>query len=188
MTRKPYVVDLADLGTDFLSLGGKFMPGDIDFSGDDVRQAGPLDWSLSVELKGGGARLVGQLRTAIRLACVRCVEPIDRELRREFDLFFEAREAELFSGNEEVELEDADTSTAFLAGTELLLDEVVHEQVVLAVPMKPLCKEDCKGLCSTCGMNLNDGECDCQRRRVNPAFAPLIEFKKNLEDWSGPSD
>ena len=188
MTRKPYVVDLADLGKETLWLGGTFMPGDIDFSDDDVRQSEGLDWSLSVELKGGGARVVGQLSTAIQLTCVRCVEPIDRGLQRKFDLFFEPREAELFSTNDHIELEDADTSTAFMAGTALLLDEIVHEQVLLAVPMKPMCKEDCKGLCATCGMNLNTGKCDCQRLPVNPAFAPLMEFKKKLENRKGPSD
>ena len=187
MTRKPYVVDLSDLGTEMLSLGGTFMPGDIDFSDDDVRQSEGLDWSLSVELEGGAVRVVGQLRTAIQLTCVRCVEPIDRGLQRKFDLFFEPREAELFRKNDEVELADVDTSTAFMAGTELLLDEIVHEQVLLAVPMKPLCKEDCKGLCATCGRNLNTGECDCQRRPVDSAFAPLMEFKKKLENRKGPS-
>ena len=182
MTMKQYAVDLADLESDELVLEGVFPPEDIDFSGDELRQLGELNWSATVDQKGSGIRFVGRLHTEVRLACVRCVEPIDEEIDRQFDLFFELHESDLFRNNEEVRLEESDTSTAFIVGSELFVDEVMHEQVLLAIPMKPLCSADCHGLCSTCGTNLNVNECRCTGPVTNPVFEPLLELKKRLED------
>ncbi len=181
MTKRAHVVDLADLGSETLSLAGVFAPGEIDFSGDDLEQADVLEWRASVEGQTGGARFAGELRTTVRLRCVRCVSPLQRPLEGKFDLFFERRESELFRDRDEIELDASDTATAFLAGTELALDQVMHEQVVLALPMKPLCDPSCRGLCAGCGANLNLGPCACPARPNNPAFEPLLELKKRLE-------
>ena len=181
MTKRAHVVDLADLGSETLSLAGVFAPGEIDFSGDDLEQTGALAWTASIQGQSGGARFAGELRTNVRLRCVRCVSPIDRPLEGTFVLFFERRERELFRDRDEVELDPSDTATAFLAGTELAVDQVMREQVVLSLPMKPLCDSACRGLCAGCGANLNLGPCACPTRPDNPAFEPLLELKKRLE-------
>jgi uncharacterized protein len=188
MIKKPYAVDLGHLDGETLPLNGAFDPGDIDFSADDLRQLAALEWSASVEKTGGGARFSGELSTRIRLSCVRCVERVDETIHREFDLFFEQRESDLFKAHDEIELEESDTSTAFMVGTELFVDQVIREQVLLEVPMKPLCRPGCKGLCTFCGANLNNGPCGCEQVLVNPAFEPLLEFKKQLENQSGSAD
>jgi uncharacterized protein len=182
MTMKPYAVDLADLESDEFSLEGTFPPGDIDFSRDGLLQLGDLNWSATIEQKGSGVRFVGRLKAEVGLSCVRCVEPVNETIDPQFELFFELHEKDLFENNDEVELEEADTSTAFIVGSELFVDEVMHEQVLLAIPMKPLCDAECKGLCSTCGANLNENSCGCPVPVINPAFEPLLEFKKRLED------
>jgi uncharacterized protein len=182
MTTKPYALDLTALGPDEKLLEGAIPAGDIDFSGGDVSQLGDLGWSAKLEAAGTGVRFVGQLSARIQLSCDRCVNQIHENIERRFDLFFEQRESELFKPNDEVELEEADTDTAFIVGNELFVDEVMHEQVLLALPMKPLCSADCKGLCSTCGTNLNDGNCGCPEPVTNPAFEHLLEFKKRLQD------
>jgi uncharacterized protein len=147
-----------------------------------LRQLEALEWSATLQRNGGGVRFAGDLRTRIELACVRCLQPISEDVSRGFDLFFETRESQLFENNQEVELNESDIDTAFIVGSELHVDEVMREQVVLSVPMKPLCSPECKGLCSNCGANLNQESCGCSTRVSHPAFESLIEFKKRLED------
>ena len=64
-------------------------------------------------------------------------------------------------------------------GKEIDLDPILREQVVLALPGYPLCKESCKGLCSSCGANLNERECGCERRVPDPRWAGLEKFKRH---------
>jgi uncharacterized protein len=64
----------------------------------------------------------------------------------------------------------------------LNIGDILHEQVLLALPMKPLCKVDCKGLCPTCGTNLNVKSCDCPKEQFNPNLDALIELKRRLEE------
>jgi uncharacterized protein len=181
-TMNQNAVEIEHLGTETVSLEGAFAPGQIDFSTEDVVQRDPITWAATLERKGGGIRFAGKMRTRIELPCVRCLEPIVQVVDRPMDLFFELGESGLFEDNEEVELDEADTDTAFIVGNELHIDEIMREQVVLDVPMKPLCRVECKGLCSTCGANLNERECDCQTAVTHPAFEKLADFKKQLED------
>lgn len=177
-----YLLELADLGSDRLPLNGAFRPGEVDFSGDGLRQLELLDWSGFVERAGPEVRLRGSLTTKLELGCVRCLEPIQESVRREFDLFFQQRDKLVYDENAEIALEQADTGTAFMTGTELPLSEIMHEQVLLELPMKPLCKADCQGLCAVCGTNLNENSCACPSQTMDPAFESLLEFKKRLED------
>ena len=180
-TKSVYLLELADLGSDRLSLNGSFRPGEVDFSGDGLMQLDLMDWSCFVERAGLEVRLRGSLTTKLELACVRCLEPIQESVRREFDLLFQQRDSLVYDENAEIALEQVDTGTAFMTGTELSLSEIIHEQVLLELPMKPLCKTDCQGLCAVCGANLNENSCDCPSQTMDPAFASLLEFKKRLE-------
>ena len=62
--------------------------------------------------------------------------------------------------------------------------EILREQVLLAIPMKPLCKPECKGLCPRCGVNLNLKDCGCAKEQFNPNLDALLEIKRRLEDRS----
>ena len=77
------------------------------------------------------------------------------------------------TGEEEVEVEDDDLTTAFYTNDEIDLGQLVLEQFYLAVPMKPLCRESCRGLCPECGTNLNTGTCSCVREWVDPRLESL---------------
>ena len=179
-----HVIDLADLGDEKLTLEGAFEPGEIDFSGDDLRQVERLDWSGSLERSGPEIRLTGELATRLDQACVRCLEPIRDRIEKGFDLFFRQRDSLVYEENAEIELDEGDTRTAFVHGTELGLADIIREQVLLALPMKPLCTPDCRGLCPSCGTNLNRSTCDCPRTASHPAFEQLLDLKKRLEDRS----
>jgi len=179
---KRFAIDLDDLGSETLTLEGTFAPGEIDFTRDELSQVGPIEWEGSISETDGEVRFVGKLRARVEQACVRCLEPVHQEIDRPFDLFFERREADSFDDGDEVELDQEDTDTAFLVDREFQLDEVIREQIVLALPMKPLCSPECRGLCAVCGRNLNEGECECTPLPLNPQFKPLLELKKRLEN------
>ena len=149
-------------------------PGKIDF-GADVVQAEPLAFRGSVELLASAIRLRGLLRTAVKVTCARCLEPSRRDIEKEFDLFYNpiatiAKEEVVSVSNDELEI-------GFYHGDGLLLEDAIKEQVLLALPMKNICREDCPGLCPSCGQNLNLGACGCKGSWGDPRWAPLEKLK-----------
>jgi uncharacterized protein len=177
-----YFVDLKDL-TDKVSLEGSLDPGDIDFAGENVRQVGPLDWSATVERANEEIRIAGSLKATVELNCSRCLEPARQEIGRPFDLFFRESDEEMYD-EDEVELSERDTRTAFFSGTRLAMGDVLREQVLLSLPMKALCNVDCKGLCPSCGANLNVSNCNCPKEQFSPHMEKLLEIKRKLEERS----
>jgi uncharacterized protein len=178
------LIDLKDLALDKVSLHGTFAPGEIDFSSENVRQVRPLEWDAAAERAGAEVRIAGDLRTTMEIPCSRCLESAQVEIAKSFDLFFRQRDEFMFDEDDEIELSEKDTRTAFFSGTRLVIDEILREQVLLAIPMKPLCKPDCKGLCPHCGVNLNLTNCNCAKEQFNPNLDALLEIKRRLEDRS----
>ena len=179
-----YFVDLKDLAGEKISLKGSFEPGDIDLSRDNIRQAGPLDWAATAERAGSEIRINGSLKTSVEMMCSRCLEPARQDIGKAFDLFFRQRHEIMFDEDQEIELTEKDTQTAFFTGTQLAIGEILREQFLLALPMKALCRVDCKGLCPTCGINLNSGTCGCPPEKFSPHMDALLELKKRLEQRS----
>jgi len=177
-----FFVDLKDLAHEKLSFEASFEPGVVDFGSENVQQVGPLNWSASAERAGDEIRVAGSLNTSVELACSRCLEPARVAINKPFDLFFRQREKEMFDEDEEVELDERETRTAFFTGTQLAISDILREQILLALPMKALCTVDCKGLCPQCGMNLNSGTCNCPKENFNPHLDTLLEFKRRLEN------
>ena len=90
----------------------------------------------------------------------------------------------MFDEDDEVELDEKDTHTAFFTGTKLAIGDILREQILLALPMKALCAVDCKGLCPSCGANLNVKGCNCAKEQFNPNLDALLEIKRRLEERS----
>jgi uncharacterized protein len=82
------------------------------------------------------------------------------------------------SGEGEREIEEDDLSTAFYENETIDLGQLMREQLYLSLPMKPLCHEDCRGLCPQCGTNVNRGSCSCQHEWEEPRLAVLKTLKK----------
>jgi len=179
-----YFVDLKDLAHEKISFQGTFEPGRVDFTPDNVRQIGVLHWSASAERAGAEIRIAGSLTTAMELMCSRCLDPARYDVAKPFDLFFRRRDELMFDEDEEIELDERETRTAFFTGTQLAIGGILREQILLALPMKALCRVDCRGLCPTCGTNLNTGSCDCPKEHFNPHMDSLLELKQRLEKRS----
>lgn len=123
--------------------------------------------------------LVGRLRTALELACGRCVEPFRLPVDVAFDLDYRPRTEN--TGEGERELEEDDLNTAYYDGDVIDLRQLMTEQFHLALPMKPLCRENCLGLCARCGANLNAEICSCASGRTDSRWA-------TLQSWAGRRD
>ena len=177
-----YFVDLKDLVHEKLSFAAEFEPGVVDFGVDSIRQIGLLKWDATAERAGEEIRITGNLDVTLGVSCSRCLEPAQIQVHKPFDLYFRERDEEMFDEDEEVGLDERDTSTAFFTGTKLAIADILREQILLALPMKVLCTVDCKGLCPTCGTNLNAGTCRCPVEDFSPHMDSLLEIKRRLEN------
>lgn len=119
----------------------------------------------------------GNIKGDLRLDCSRCCEKfalqVDRNFLSTYCKEFEKRK----SIHEEVKLTKADLDLTFYNGDEIDLEELLNEQIQLSVPYRPICNEECKGLCSYCGKNLNVEECHCEREGWNLKFSALLGLK-----------
>jgi uncharacterized protein len=139
----------------------------------------PVDVTAALRKDAQKVRLVGRVGTTLELDCSRCLEPFTVPIDATFDMLFLPAGANTGEGEQEVGEEDLGVS--FYKDDTIDLGEVLREQFYLALPMKPLCREDCQGLCPVCGRNRNRERCDCQTGWVDARFDALRKLKENLK-------
>jgi uncharacterized protein len=149
-----------------------FQPSAFDPQDPEYRVAAPVELSMDVERSGKDAfRVTGRAITRLELDCGRCLEPFEVPVDASFELrYIPAAEN---TGEEEREIEEDDLTTAFYREGALDVIEMLREQFTLAIPMKPLCADACRGLCPECGANLNRTECGCTPKWEDPRLAAL---------------
>jgi DUF177 domain-containing protein len=140
----------------------------------DYKIVAPVDLQFDIFKDKQQFRLVGHMKTTLELPCGRCLEPFTLPVDQTFDLRYQPHAHN--TGEGEREIEEDDLTTAFYENDEIDLGQLMREQFYLALPMKPLCSDDCKGLCPICGTNLNRGACDCSRNWDDPRLAALKQF------------
>ncbi len=138
----------------------------------------PVDAHVVISLRGDCVRVAGHLQGNLSMTCCRCSKTIFRSVEKDFLVDYWPDPA--FGEGEELRLNYDDLDVGFYHGDSFDLSAVISEQIVLEVPMKPVCREDCKGLCSQCGADLNLGPCSCGRDQVDPRLAALAEYRKKL--------
>ena len=148
---------------------------------EDFRVVAPVALAFDIFKDKQAFRLAGRLQTALELKCSRCLEPFTVPVDQEFDLRYQPHTAN--AGEGEREIEEDDLTTAFYENEQIDLGLLMQEQFYLSLPMKPLCSEDCKGLCPECGTNLNRGTCQCQRNWEDPRFAALRDLRANKKEF-----
>lgn len=130
---------------------------------EELRALGPIEVSGRVEPVHPGYHLRLRSRWTETLACTRCLEPREEVVQLESHLLVLTDRPSDEPG--EIELDEEDLGVLHVEDDELDTDPLVREQVQLEIPMKSLCRDDCKGLCAQCGANLNEGSCDCRPER-----------------------
>ena len=140
-------------------------------SDDTFTVAAPVELALGVRKDGDKYYLRGRLVTTVRRECCRCLESFDVPTAVDIDVRYLPQHVN--TGEGEHEISDEDLSIAFYRDDEIDLGGLVQEQLQLAAPMKPLCKESCRGLCPVCGAKRNREACGCDTAWRDPRLRPL---------------
>ena len=108
-----------------------------------------------------------------RMICDRCGTEFNKKIESQYKMVYLLRNVE--NSNEELDFNYLTPNT-----NEIDITNDVRDYLLLAIPMKKLCEDDCKGLCYKCGSNLNNGECDCNNDEIDDRWKALLDLKKNL--------
>jgi len=155
-----------------------FEPGQIDFTGEDLEQSSPLHAAGLAELlarSDGEVRIRGRYTVEMSAECDRCLGRARYTLNAGFDLYY--RPVSFIAREEEVEIDEGEAEIGFYEGGGLELEDILREQVLLALPMQRVCSDVCKGICPVCGMNRNETTCDCRIENTDDRWGAL----RNLE-------
>ena len=139
----------------------------------------PIRTSLRAIRIGDMVEVEGTINTIVRLTCGRCLTDVEISLITPFALTY-VQEAPGINRNpdqDNLELGSEDVGLIHFQGEEIDLQDGIQEHVVMAFPLRALCRETCKGLCQQCGADLNAGECGCDRRVINNKFAVFKNLK-----------
>ncbi|MCI0488753.1 MAG: DUF177 domain-containing protein [Blastocatellia bacterium] len=159
-----------------LTIHHLYPEGEPDLASEDSRIAGRSILDLRIAREGDRVKIRGSISSQVQFFCDRCLAPLSIPVDQNFDLLYippiGAR-----APDEEMEIDPDDLSVGFYQGQTIDLDDLVREQIELALPMARLCGEECRGLCPDCGANLNHEECACAVEQIDPRWAALKELK-----------
>ena len=156
-----------------------YRPEEVELEEEGARLVADAAVEGSATRKGEQVRLRGEIKTEVELLCDRCAAPQRTPLAVEFDTSFIPQEVEAVKA-ENVELQAEDLILSAYEGDAVDLDDLVREQILLALPSRYLCREDCQGLCQNCGADLNAGACSCGQTEADPRWAALAALKKGV--------
>jgi len=139
----------------------------------------PIRFEFRAVRAGEYVDIRGRFTARVRFRCSRCLSDFSRDLSERFILTYSPRYLmpEHFRPGEEAELSEDEIDLIPFDGDEIDLLEGFQEQLVMALPLKALCRPECKGICPRCGADLNQGPCGCVDDRIDPRLAVLAKFK-----------
>ncbi len=142
----------------------------IDFDFETPPQSEVRVWKA-----GQSVLIKGKVQTNLQLQCVRCLKEFSFPISSTFELTLHPLKET--SSTEEKELGEEDMASSFYEGGDIHLSEIACEQIFLEIPYKPLCHEECKGLCPICGKDLNLTSCNCAKEEFASSFSALQKLK-----------
>jgi len=152
----------------------RFEPEEIILDEDHVRLTKPPSLSGRVSRSGHEVRLLGNINASAEVDCDRCLKTVNLPIETEFDVKYVP--VEDYTSSEAAELQEEDLSVSFFDGETIDIDELVREQVLLALPARALCGEECKGLCPVCGADRNTNSCNCENHEIDPRWEALKQL------------
>ena len=151
-----------------------YQPDELNPIDERVNLIEPAAASGKVRVAGNQVFVNGHINARVQVECDRCLQPVELPVNTDFALdYISGAEYESTAA---AELTEADLSLSVFDGEAIDIDEIVKEQILLIVPARTLCREDCKGICPECGIDRNTGECSCVTDNTDPRWAAL----KNL--------
>lgn len=171
LKRRPRQIDIDEQAADFAVLQELIGQGSVSFDES-------IHGSLEATWAGDVIEVSGQLETTLSMPCARCLTPVPDRLVVPVLLCYTARDAEGdASAEEELELESDELGLIAFSGPEIDLRPDLEQEIVMALPLQPLCDAGCKGLCPVCGGNLNLASCNCEPPVFHAGLAALKNFK-----------
>jgi uncharacterized protein len=155
-----------------------YQPEELNPVDDRVSLIAPAAVNGKIRLSGNEVFVNGHVETRVQVECDRCLKPVELPVNADFTL--EYISGSEYESSEVVELTEAEMSVSVFDGSAIDVDEIVKEQILLAVPTRMLCREDCKGICPECGTDRNTGKCNCVTNDTDPRWAALKNLTKNL--------
>ena len=150
--------------------------GEPDLESEDSRVTGRPVLDLRIDREGDRVKIAGSISSQVHIFCDRCLTPLSISVDQSFDLIY-VPPIGARAPDDEREIDPDDLSIGFYQGQAIDLDDLVREQIELALPMARLCSEECQGLCPDCGANLNREECTCTPEQTGPRWNALKELK-----------
>lgn len=159
--------------------GGRFAQvyevGQLSFDDSDVRLTRPVEVRGRVRRRNGEAELTGELHTQVSIPCGRCLKSVDFPIAVNFDERFV--NAVSWRNEEQHELQSEDLNLSVFDGETIDVDDLVKEEILLALPGHLLCNEECKGLCPVCGIDRNAGTCNCETKPIDSRWEKLKDLR-----------
>jgi uncharacterized protein len=186
------LITVLDLEREPIQFQVAIEPGVIDY-GSEATQKGPLAVEGRADLieethigeTRGSRRVVQDIRLRgtykgeFEAPCARCLEPVELIVEGQFDLIF--RPLGVDGGAPERAISTSETEIGYYQDGGLALEDVLREQVLLSLPARTLCREDCKGLCPRCGQDLNSESCTCVTAPVDPRWSALSDLASRIK-------
>ena len=173
-------IEIEDLKQESVEVSQVYEIGQLRFAHEDAVLSEAVRAEFVLSHKDRDLHLEGTVRTAIQYKCSRCLKEFARPLAMNYSLYY-LPQPKGIPGDEEIALKYEDMDIAYYDGIRLDVDLMVLEQIELSMPMKFVCREDCRGLCYICGADLNEGICGCKREAPDSRLAALLEFRKKME-------
>jgi uncharacterized protein len=176
-------ISLLELEREPVAFDHALAPGAIDFA-PEATQTTPLAVSgraALIEENRGPRNIVQDIRIrgdyagGFEVPCARCLETVEHAIKGEFDLLF--RPIGVDAGAADRSIGPSETEIGYYQGGGLVLEDVLREQVLLSLPARTLCREDCKGLCPRCGRDLNSESCNCDLAAADPRWSALSDLR-----------
>src|SRR5215216_2202145 len=151
-----------------------YQPDDLNPVDERVSLIAPATVNGKLRLSRNQVSVDGHLETRAQVECDRCLKPGEVPVNADFTL--EYISGSEYESSETAELTEEELSVSVFDGDGIDVDEIVKEQILLAVPTRMLCREDCQGICPECGADKNTGECNCVANEIDPRWAALKDL------------
>ena len=166
------VASLAESGKDFAH---EYQPGELSLEDDRVHLVDPQP-SVHGRVKRHGRRVkvAGKVTGHLQLECDRCLQPVHSTVTTKFSREYVTTAD--YEAQQAVELSEEDLDLSVFDGAVVDVDSLVREELLLAAPDHVLCRQNCQGICPTCGVDRNEIACDCESDGIDPRWAGLKEL------------
>jgi uncharacterized protein len=167
-------IELASLEHGKRSFAHKYSAGELALEDDRVSIVEPPAVAGEIRQKRQRLRVTGTVSGRVQVECDRCLKLVEVGIDSKFDVEYVT--AEDYQAQQALELTEADLNLSVFDGEGLEIDELVKEELLLAVPDHVICSEACRGMCAVCGVDKNSVDCECEAREVDPRWSGLKEL------------